>query len=100
MSRKKEEYELLAEEIEEQLKEFRSSKEVQDILRSNNEDRIRKFQKLAHEILESILFEKNEVYSHKIATTEDKKSSIMTIDGLKDRYKYILLTIIKVLFTY
>lgn len=97
LSRKKEEYEILAKEIEEQLKEFRSSKEVQDILRSNNEDRIRKFQKLAHEILESILYEKTEVYSHKIASEEDKKSSIMTINGIKERYKYILQTIIKVI---
>lgn len=64
-------------------------------MRSDYDSRIKKFQKLAQEILESILYEKNVVYSHKKATEEDKHESRKTIEEIKERYRYILQSIMK-----
>lgn len=74
-----------------------SSKEILDILRSDRNSRIQKLQHLAQNILDSANWEKNEVYHHRKATPDDKKKSILTLDDMKSRYKYILQLIIKVI---
>jgi len=91
---KKEELNEFAETIEQDAKEL-NSKEILIILKSDYNSRIQNLQKLAQDILESALFEKNEVYFHKVATQEDKDRSIQTLDGIKTNYRYILSSIIK-----
>jgi len=91
----KDELSKFAENIEQEAKEL-SSKEVLDILRSDYDSRIQKLQKLAQTILESLLYEKREVYYHKKSGEEEKKSSVQTLHAITARYTYILQSIIKV----
>ena len=95
MQRKKDDLAKIAESVEQEAKEL-SSKEILDILKSDYNSRIQKLQNLAQTILDSIVFEKNEVYFHKKATQEEKESSKKTLKNIKNRYEFILKSIIKV----
>lgn len=94
-NKKQEELKDIAENVVDQSKEL-SSKEILDIFKSDYNSRIQKLQKLAQTILESVLYEKNEVYNHRKSTDQDKKSSKLTLDRIKNRYQFILQSILKV----
>ena len=91
----KDELSKIAENIEQEVKEL-STKEVLDIFRSDYDSRIQKLQQLAQTILESLLYEKTEVYYHKKAGEEERKNSVQTLNNITARYKFILRSIIKV----
>ena len=73
------------------------SKEINDILKSDYNSRIKKLQDLAQNILKSANYEKNEVYHHKSATPKDKQESVQTLENMKSRLTYILELVIKVI---